>query len=209
MTKRYFTLLELVLATTVLMMIMVSVAMAFTGIYRTWAKMVKLHDKITNLLLVDRIADGPMRNAVPFSWKDQNKKDRFIFKGDPSELVFSYFHRINEPEQGGLRFLILRVENGALVAEHRKTPILWWENDNSNLDKEIIMESLRSISFLYADLKGGEIIWLEDWDEENAKNIPLAVQMRLEWDDGTQEVWLRRTAGSGFRETHGVRRSNL
>ena len=71
-------------------------------------------------------------------------------------------------------------------------------------DREILAEKVRSISFLYADRKKDNISWTSAWDE-NSNNIPLAIQIKVEWMNGESEVWMRRTAGAGLRETYGAR----
>ena len=41
-------------------------------------------------------------------------------------------------------------------------------------------------------------------DRELYDFIPLAVQMTVEWKDGTEECWLRRTAASGGNSVYGA-----
>jgi hypothetical protein len=185
-----------------------ALAFGINGAYSSWAKIAKANSRLERFLVMDRMVDSAFKNAVPFTWRDDNGHDRFIFKGDSSELILSYLHRINNIEDGGMNFLRLSLENGNLIAEYRKTPILWWEDDCANVSKEIILNSVKTISFLYADKKNDEVIWSEDWDEEKAMNIPLAIQIKVEFEDTVEELWLRRTAGSGLRETYGMRRSN-
>ena len=48
------------------------------------------------------------------------------------------------------------------------------------------------------------MLWREEWDREEYDFIPLAVQMTVEWKDGTTEQWLRRTAASGSNSVYGA-----
>lgn len=207
--RRNFTLLELVLATMITAMLFSSIAIGINGIFLSWTKTVKASYRLERFIILDRIADSAFRNAVPFSWKDENNKNRFIFIGDRDEILISYLHRINDTEQGGINFLRLKLEGSVLTAYYRKTPILWWNNDYENMTREEICGGVKSISFLYADKEQDEIVWLDDWDEENFVNIPLAIQIKIDFDDGESEVWLRRTAGSALRETWGIRKQNI
>ena len=49
--------------------------------------------------------------------------------------------------------------------------------------------------------------FLDEWIEDDHEGIPLAVQMEVEWADGSKERWLRRTAGSAANATYGNRRN--
>ena len=60
------------------------------------------------------------------------------------------------------------------------------------------------MEFLYAGQQDSAVIWVEEWDRENYDFIPLAVQMTVEWKDGTTEQWLRRTAASGGNSVYGA-----
>ena len=207
--RKYFTLLEVILATTILAMMVAAVALGINGIFGSWNRITRANDKLERLLLMDRIVDSTFRNAIPFTWKDETRKDRFVFIGDDSELIVSYMHRINNADDGGINFLRLKLDGSNLVAEYRKTPILYWDDNYDNCTQEIILKSVSAISFLYADMKNDELTWLDDWDEDASVNIPLAIQIKVDFEDGSSDVWLRRTAGSGFRETFGVRKNNL
>ena len=49
------------------------------------------------------------------------------------------------------------------------------------------------------------IEWTDTWVEDDHNGIPLAIQLTVEWLDGTKERWLRRTAGSSGNSTYGDR----
>ena len=44
----------------------------------------------------------------------------------------------------------------------------------------------------------GEIEWEETWDTDEHDGLPLAIQMKIEWQDGTTQYWLRRQAGTSY-----------
>jgi len=74
---------------------------------------------------------------------------------------------------------------------------------------EIIAENIAGLTFTYADMdRERALIWDEDWDEDERKNIPMAIQMTIEWQDGTKTSWLKRTAGAGKRTNFGRRYSD-
>ena len=61
--------------------------------------------------------------------------------------------------------------------------------------------------FLFSADKYGEVEFLDEWIEDDHEGIPLAVQMEVEWADGSKERWLRRTAGSAANATYGNRKN--
>ncbi len=201
-----YTLLEMVIAVGIFSMVMVTASMGMVAIQKTWASVTLQNQKIKSLQVIDSVVDSAFRNAVPFAWTDENFKNRIVFLGDSNRLSLAYRHRINNADDGGIRFISLFLDNGRLVAAHRKTPMLPWDGktNTAKTDSEILAEKVRSISFLYADRKKDNITWIPSWDEKS-NNIPQAIQIRVEWMDGDSEVWMRRSAGAGLRETYGVR----
>ena len=64
---------------------------------------------------------------------------------------------------------------------------------------------MNRVDFLYADWHPDTgLEWREEWNAENERfEVPLAIYAAVYWDDGRQESWLRRTAGSGQFERLG------
>ena len=201
-----YTLLEMVIAVGIFTMVMITASMGMVTIQKTWSSITLQNQKTRSLQVIDSVVDSAFRNAVPFAWPDQNFKSRIVFSGDRDRVTLAYRHRINNVDEGGIRFLSLFLDKGCLVAVYRKTPMLPWDGktNTAQSDSEILAEKVRSISFLYADRKKDNIAWTSAWDE-NSNNIPLAIQIKVEWMNGDSEVWMRRTAGVGLRETYGAR----
>lgn len=196
----------MVIAVGIFTMVMITASMGMVAIQKTWISITSQNQKIRSLQVIDSVADSAFRNAVPFAWNDENSKSRIVFLGEKEKIILAYRHRINNVEDGGIRFLSLYLDKGCLVAAHRKTPMLPWDGKSglAHTDSEILADKVKSISFLYADRKKDVISWTSAWDE-NSVNIPQAIQIKVEWMDGESEVWMRRTAGAGLRETYGVR----
>ena len=145
--------------------------------------------------------DVAFRNAIPFYWRDRNNKEVMIFSGEPDAVTLAYLHRINDRREGGIRFLRLFRQNRRLIAEYRKLPFLYDGAEEFEFEREVIAENVTGLSFIYADRRDDRLEWLESWDAEQMKNLPLAIQMEVRFSDGTQQNWLRRTAGNGqFQE---------
>ena len=108
---------------------------------------------------------------------------------------------------GNLFFMRVYVDEDELVAEYSKFPRLpWYEDDDDEFpyDREVLATDVDHVEFLYAGQQDSVVIWVEEWDRENYDFIPLAVQMTVEWKNGTTEQWLRRTAASGGNSVYGA-----
>jgi len=211
-SKRSFTLLEVVLATALFAVVVTFTAMTVASVVRSWTGITEHSTRLEAMRKVDMLADTSFRNAIPFKWADDNNKERQIFVGDKSTATMACICRVGDPLQGGLRFVrIYLEEDGSLVAEYRPEPILFWKMDQQGeMRREVISVDVQSVSFLYADLENDELVWKDDWEDDVDNpnpNIPLAIQMEIEWKDGSSERWLRRTAGSGKFETYGQRKA--
>ncbi len=199
----YFTLLEMVLSVAIFAMIMLTIGTGMFSIQQTWKRMSRKNDELKVFQTLDRVFDTAFRNTVRFTWPNDNFQKKSIFLGNNDECIIAYIHRITLPSSGGIRFLKLYLDNNNLVAVYRKYPILYWEENNQKIQKEILATNIRKINFLYAKRENNEIVWIDDWDEENNQDIPLAIQITVEWENGTKEQWLRRTAGAGKFESYG------
>lgn len=201
MTRRPFTLIEMVVSLGILLMILTISAMALSIVQKTWKSTADREASLKQYRTIDLIVDVAFRNAIPFYWRDRNNKEVMIFSGEPDAVTLAYLHRINDRREGGIRFLRLFRQNRRLIAEYRKLPFLYDGAEEFEFEREVIAENVTGLSFIYADRRDDRLEWLESWDAEQMKNLPLAIQMEVRFSDGTQQNWLRRTAGSGqFQE---------
>ena len=207
---RRFTLVELVAAMAIMIFVALIIGTASAAFFNAWKRSARVTDRLKVCQNIDRIMDVCVRNLIPFSWKDADEVERVIFQGDVEELFFVSRRRAVEGDDSAFLFIRLKVnEDQQLVAEYSTFPRFPWDEENKyEMKTEVLAENIVSIRFLYArmDEDGEEIVWDEDWEEydpeaaqddpNNIQMIPLAIQMTVEWQDGTKEVWLRRTAGN-------------
>ena len=114
----------------------------------------------------------------------------------------------------GSAFLELFLEDGELKALYTDRPFINWEDIADDRKKvSVISTGVESISFLYADFSSDvsdewkdRLFWRDSWETEDSerKDIPLAIQIRVKWQDGREESWLRRTMGNSYRERYGT-----
>lgn len=208
--QKTYTLVELVLALGILSMLALMAVGVLTSVQRLWNDIGVRSGELENLQNIDRIADNAFKNMIPFHWLNAENKNQEIFQGESDSILFAYLHRTTDADDGGIRFLKLKLENGKLTALYRKTPLLHWlgiPQEDKTICKEVIADNIVELRFEYAGREGDEIVWRQDWDEENFNQIPLAIYLYIKFSDGTEEQWLRRTAGNSFYTSFGKRRS--
>ena len=203
-----FTLVELICAMLVMMVVALVIGTAASSFYNGYRRSVTATEKLKERMAIDRIWDTTLTNMLPFKWKDENNESRYVFEGKSDELLVTTLRRVYGNDPSALLFVRLKVENDNLVAVYSDYPLLPWEEDepSATTKQEIIAENVSHISFQYADRdEDGEIEWLEEWEEEEHTNLPLAIRMTVEWRNGTKEYWLRRTCGVNYNSTFGNR----
>lgn len=212
----HFTLVELVVSMGIMMAVTGIIAMASWTFYEGHGRAARATAKLKENMAIDKIMDTHVRNMIPFQWVDENNNTRFVFSGEANRLHFTTLRRAYDRRPGALLFIRLFVDEGKLVAEYSQFPRLPWkleEDENMTYEREVIAEKVASVTFTYAekvdeekDEDGSGIEWLEYWAEEEHAALPLAVRMKVVWEDGTVEYWLRRVAGIAKDSTFGVRK---
>lgn len=205
---RCFTLVELVAAMAIMIFVALIIGTASAAFYNAWRRSVRVTDRLKVRQNIDRIMDTCVRNMIPFSWKNEDDQEQVVFSGSREEIFFTARRRAAEGENSAYLFIRLKVnEKQQLVAEYHTLPRFPWQEEGTyEMKREVLAENVLTVSFLYASLNDEEITWDEDWEDydpdalqDNQTDIlliPLAVQMTVEWQDGSTEVWLRRTAAA-------------
>ena len=207
-TRNRFTLLEMVVAMAILSVVVAILAVAGNQVFNSWRRINGEQARFAELLTLDRTVDAMLRNIVPFSWRNVREgtggKAMPAFAGEPDRVRFAYRHNLNNAEDGALRFAGLTVDRGTLKAVYQERPFLDWEGAASpNRQESVLARDVASISLLYAnwDAGTGRVKWIDSWDSTDdatpRRDVPLAVFLRIRWQDGREESWLRRTPGSG------------
>ncbi|UDQ98325.1 hypothetical protein AAEX28_15270 [Lentisphaerota bacterium WC36G] len=206
--NKKFTLVEVVFALGLFTLLAILSISILQTSQRLWESMNTKNNNLDNLQNIDRIANYCIKNMIPFTWHDSENKEREIFKGDSDAIIFAYLHRASGNKPSAIRFIKLNVKDKKLIASYRKTPLLYWLGepfDDENTTNEIIADGIESITFEYAECVDDAIIWYQTWNEDDFQQIPLAVFIKIEFIDGTKDVWIRRTAGNGFYTSLGKR----
>jgi len=214
--KHFFTLIELVAALTVAAFVVLITGTAAMSFWKTWEAASGLTARLDEYRRIDTVMDTLIRNAVPFNWTDKEGTNEtssdLLFDGQEDSLFFTSIRRAYAGSEGSLLFVRIRLEDGDLVADYSLYPRFpWLDEDDVDMPwtREVLARKVQSVSFLYADRNdNGELEWEEaEWDREEKTYLPLAIRMTVVWEDGTEESWLRRTAGSGASSVYGDRMS--
>jgi prepilin-type N-terminal cleavage/methylation domain-containing protein len=201
-----FTLLEVIVATGILALLGLLIGMSVNTFHRSYMQAQKVGNELQRNQVIDRLVDSYFVNAVPFEWDDENLETHYVFSGLPDELYLTSIRRTYAKDASAIWFIRLYCEDNTLKCDYSPFPLLpWLDLDDQNFTTEVIAPGVNAISFLYAEKKDDEIEWLEEWVEEDHNGIPLAIQITIEWADGSKERWLRRTAGSSSNSTFGDR----
>lgn len=201
-----FTLIEMILAVAILMLVFMAAGTCLMSVQQTWIKTQQRSEQLKQLIIIDKIVEANFPNIVPFEWRDDKLKKRNIFFGDQNKIIFAVAHRVNNMKEGGLRFVSIFKANDQLIVAYRNTPVLFWDKELTPTKDEIIAEGIDNLTFTFADMdRERNLVWDKDWDEDERKNIPMAIQMTIQWKDGREHSWLKRTAGAGKRGNYGRR----
>ena len=107
-------------------------------------------------------------------------------------MRFCYLSRINNLEDGGLRFAEVYVnEESQLVADYQTRPFTEGLELSDNAYQSILSKEVKSVSFSYVSVAENEqssenLEWLDDWEEDRL-DIPLAVRITVTWKNEDTE----------------------
>ncbi len=202
--RRRFTLLELLVASAILVLLTAILYAAGNAVVQSWSKLRKEQQRFETTMTLERVLDSILSNTVPFLWPDKDGERRPMFEGRPDRVRLAYRHTPGNLEEGALRFVSIFVRNHRLLAVYTERPDLDWDAA-PNARTSVLCDKVKAIRLLYADWDSDHgLFWVDAWDPDHErKDIPLAIFITVYWQDGRQEMWMRRTAGSGWFERWG------
>lgn len=210
--SRGFSLLEMMAAMAIFSLVGLIIGTSLAAFTRSWRQAQKVGSELERNQAIDRVAETLFRGAVPFLWPDTDRgEDRYVFQGETDELYLTALGRTRSGADA-FRFVRLYREGEELLCDWSTEPLLPWEDLTAQKYKtEKIASGVQEIYFKYAaEGQSDEAVdWYDDWDDEEQEGIPLAIQLTIEWRDGTRERWLRRTAGTSGNTALSVSGSSL
>lgn len=196
--RKRFSLLEIIVSLGILMTLIALAGEIVFSVQKNWLDRREQTAELESRIRLEMIADRVFRNAVPFTWRDDNLKNRQLFLGESGRLIAAASCRINNASQSGIRFFEIYRDGDRLVAAWREQPIVYWEAEDlpDAVTRETLASGVARLEFRYAARDNGDIVWREDWERDDER-IPAAIMMTVEFSDGETLSFLRRTAGNG------------
>ena len=210
--KRNFTLLEILIALALFVGLAVTCSSIILSMTSSMESQQARSKHVDSLVMLDRTLKKMLTHMVKFTWRDEDNQKVPHFMGLQDRIRFVHLNKVNDVNDGGLRFVELAVdEEGRLMANYQTRPFRNGIDINDNAYSSVLSENVSSIVFRYASVEEGEtssetLDWLDEW-EEDREDIPLAVLVSVTWQNGDAESFLWRTAGNSYFERWGAWRN--
>ena len=207
-----FTLLEVMIAIGLFAVLAITCVSLMTTLTGSLAAQQERSAHVDKLVSLDKTLKKMFTNMVQFTWRDQDNERLPHFLGTSDSIRFAYLNRVNNLQDGGLRFVDIYVDDEArLVARYQNRPYRNAEEINEDAYFSVLAENVDSIMFNYASVEeersSSEYLeWLQEWSDERL-DIPLAVMITINWTTNGSETFLWRTAGNSFYERWGAWRN--
>lgn len=210
--KSNFTLLEVMIAIGLFAVLAITCVSLMTTLTGSLAAQQERSEHVDKLVSLDKTLKKMFTNMVQFTWRDQDNERLPHFLGVSDTMRFAYLNRVNNLQDGGLRFVDIYVDDEArLIARYQNRPFRNAEEINEDAYISVLAENVDSIVFNYASVEeertSSEYLeWLQEWSDERL-DIPLAVMITINWTTNGSETFLWRTAGNSFYERWGAWRN--
>ena len=207
-----FTLLDVMIAIGLFAVLAITCVSLMTTLTGSLAAQQERSAHVDKLVSLDKTLKKMFTNMVQFTWRDQDNERLPHFLGTSDSIRFAYLNRVNNLQDGGLRFVDIYVDDEArLVARYQNRPYRNAEEINEDAYFSVLAENVDSIMFNYASVEeersSSEYLeWLQEWSDERL-DIPLAVMITINWTTNGSETFLWRTAGNSFYERWGAWRN--
>jgi hypothetical protein len=190
--NRGFTLLELLIAITLSILILVVLGAAMRLGYKSQEKGTERSELTQKVrILEDRIA-WLIRGAYPrYLNKPDEKKIFFDGKSDRAGFVTSSIdaHGTGPEDLAGLKWVSIFVDSDGLKIREK---VFFLEDvfDDSKGKVYLLDPEVRKIAFEYFEIKEDEKqgTWVSEWDPEDKETIPLAVKVKMTLERSGQKI---------------------
>ena len=201
--KRRFTLLELLLAFTVLLVLLTMLSLSFRTVRNSWQNMERNAARIERIERMNYFADNYLRNltrlVVPL--ETGGAAEQFL-RGGANFLTAVAMGRSSSAAKPGISFFDLRLNDvGELILITSPSPFVPAElrraTDVYTLPKvaeqTVLADQVKNFTVSYGELQNGLLTWADEWS--GAQGLPAAILLRIEYENGEKEAILRRIGG--------------
>jgi len=190
--RRGFTLVELLLAITLLSILLALTYGGFRASTRATDRGQDILEESSRLRLAHQFVHRQLNQILPMSFSDAEQDDLpVVFEGDASTIRYvgpmPGYLGFGGPQVQELR--IVASENGrALVLSHA----LLQGFEEANLDARapiLLIDGIEGGGFMFQGLdeQGEPAPWQDNWDETSV--LPLAVALQIDFDEEAHMVW--------------------
>jgi len=172
--QKGFTLVEVVIALTILSLIMLATLTALRTFADTQERLQRVTERLDEMRLVTKLLRRTIGQAVPVSRVKEEEAFGSYFYGDGTELFWTT--PMSGPGLGGLKVLHLAADTeGQLVLQIADYLTGAEEPDWSGLDQHLLVEELDSLLLAYRE--GPEADWVDQW--ELSPTSPYSVKILI------------------------------
>jgi general secretion pathway protein J len=169
-----FTLLELIIAITILSLITLIIGSGFRIGIRAWEKGDKETGEIQRLRILSSMLSQQIMSAYPYKMKFEDRDEpAIIFTGKPHSLMF--VTTLTDQSYGGFKWVKYLFSEGNLLYKEGLLPDKKLE-EKIKRGEEIIDTDMDDIGFAYMSDDGE---WRDSWDY--GENLPRAVQVKISY----------------------------
>jgi general secretion pathway protein J len=168
-----FTLVELVVAITILSMVTLIIGSGFRLGIDAWEKGEKETGETQRLRVLSGLLSQQLKSAYPYKMEIEDEK-KIVFKGDTHSIIFVTTQA--DPSYGGFKWIRYSYKNGNLLYAEGLLP------DKKFLDKiskneEIMDSDMEEVKFEYFSVNDEE--WKDSWDFGDG--LPGAVRVKISY----------------------------
>ena len=211
--KQKFTLLEMLISVSLFALVAAAGVSLNVGSISTYNSVNDRHQHVQEIIRVDETLQRLITSMKPFWWKAEEGKQN-LFLGLPDSMRFVSRGSVKNFKDGAFRFCELYVDDEAqLVVRYQMRPLTEGvEFVEDETLYSILAREVNSVELSYAgiehELTAGENQadlmpeWQAEWDELRV-DLPLAVWVKVNWQNGVSENFMWRTSGNGRYERLG------
>jgi len=178
-----FTLIELVIALTLSVVIVVILLAAMRLAYKSQAKGAEKIDMAQKIRLLEARVTWLLRGAYPFFVKKLDEQKLF-FEGESDQIGFVTTsvdsHGKGPDDMAGLKWVSLFMDNEGLKMREK---VFFLEDvfDDDGGKVYLLEPEVKELEFEYYDIPEGETQgdWVSDWDPDEKEYIPAAVKCKI------------------------------
>ena len=165
-----FTLLELIIALTILTLVTLIVASGLRIAIKAWDKGEFETEETQRLRILSGMFSYQLKSAYPYKIKTEDGEN-IVFMGTKNSLLF--VTTVADREMGGLKWVKYTYKEGNLFYNEGILPDKELEKTTED-DGEIIDTEINKMEFEYLDQEGE---WKDSWEDE--ESLPQAVRVSI------------------------------